>query len=121
MESQKSQDERQQILDEQNLLSYHELGEFVAEQQPDDRTRHMLALLSLPKDKIWTEGDLSDEFCMRLGLLLLLNKIHGQHELHFGRSIHIRYLAFPKEIVEKMNAQVQPSAKREAKAQDFGI
>jgi hypothetical protein len=71
-----------------------ELEEFISEEQPDDATRHQLAMLQIPEDKVWTEDDLNEEFNLKLGLHLLYNKINGKTELHFGKSIHIRYQAF---------------------------
>lgn len=45
-----------------------ELQEFLSEQQPDDDTRHQMALLKMLPNKTWNESDLNDEFHMRVGL-----------------------------------------------------
>jgi hypothetical protein len=81
--------------------------EFISETQPDDETRHRLALLQMPQAKKYTEDDLQDEFTMRVGLHLLYNKIHGKTELHLGKSIHIRYWTFPKDVIAITEKKVQ--------------
>lgn len=81
-----------------------ELAEFVSENQPDDETRHRLALLRLPRDKLWCEDDLQSEFYLRVGLLLLYNLIQGKSQLALGKSVHIRYLSFPADVIKSMNA-----------------
>jgi len=95
--------------DELSFLRTAELEEFINEEQPDDVTRHQLALLMIPFEKIWTLDDLKEERNMRLGLHLLWNKINAKTELHFGKSIHIRYNAFPKDIAISMERNVKPS------------
>jgi hypothetical protein len=69
--------------------------DFISETQPDDETRHRLALLQMPQGKTYTEEDLGDEFTMQVGLHLLYNKTNGKTELHLGKSIHIKYWTFP--------------------------
>lgn len=81
-----------------------QLAEFVSENQPDDETRHRLALIQLPYRKHWTEADLATEFNLRIGLLLLYNHIQGRRQLSLGKSVHIRYLAFPEHIIKSLNA-----------------
>ncbi|KAJ6179775.1 hypothetical protein N7519_010236 [Penicillium mononematosum] len=39
--------------------------------------------------------DLADEKALRIGLILLYNKITGMSELHFKRSVHIEYSQVP--------------------------
>jgi hypothetical protein len=86
--------------------------EFVSEKQPDDKTRHQLALLQLPPNKKWSEKDLEKEIYLRVGLHLLYNKIHGGSWLHLGRSIHISYLHFSQKVINTMQASVAISKER---------
>lgn len=95
------------------------LSEFIAEDQPDDETRQRKSLLSLEPGIVWTEKDLDLEAGLRLGLHLLYNKIQGKKDLQFGYSIHIHYMAFPKDVVALMeknrkanDAQVRGAKKR---------
>ncbi|OBT86897.1 hypothetical protein VE02_03857 [Pseudogymnoascus sp. 03VT05] len=74
------------------------LKKFSSEDQPDDIMRHYTTLLQFPKDKVWVDADLQDEFAMRAGLNLLYNKIYGREEMHFDKSIHIRYHSFPRDV-----------------------
>jgi hypothetical protein len=75
-------------------------------------------MLQIPEDKVWTEDDLNEEFNLKLGLHLLYNKINGKTELHFGKSIHIRYQAFPKDVMAMMeeSRKVAASKVKTAKA-----
>jgi hypothetical protein len=57
------------------LTKKEELAEFISDNQPGDETRHRLALISLSANKIWTEADLDNEFHLRVGHLLLYNRI----------------------------------------------
>ncbi|MCJ1399371.1 hypothetical protein MMC11_002573 [Xylographa trunciseda] len=77
-----------------------ELEDFISETQPDDQTRHRIALLSLPASKIWSEEDLHDDHFIRVGLMLLYNLCQGRQGLSLSKSIHIHYRAFPKHIIE---------------------
>ncbi|OBT82958.1 hypothetical protein VE02_08180 [Pseudogymnoascus sp. 03VT05] len=85
------------------FLRSSELEDFVAAQQPDDAMRHQLALLSFPPDYIWTLDDLDKEFGMRAELNLLYNKVHGKTDVHFDKSIHIRYQSFPRDVVNNVD------------------
>jgi hypothetical protein len=91
--------------DEAIFLKSQDLADFVSREQPNDETRHMLALLSLPEDKIWVEDDLDDDKNLKLGLHLLYNKIQGTTTLHFGKSIHICYRAFPLDVQASMKSE----------------
>lgn len=94
---------RQEMVD----LKTRQLQDFLSEQQPDDETRHQMALLKMEPKKCWTESDLAQEFHMKVGLQLLYNAINNQSELHFERSIHIRYHTFPKDIMMTMKANIR--------------
>ena len=74
------------------------LEDFVSQTQPDDETRHKIALLSFPYGKEWTLSDLDVEINLRRALHLLYNRIQGKTTLHFGKSIHIKYTTFPKKF-----------------------
>jgi hypothetical protein len=65
--------------------------EFAEEEQPDDATRHLIALLALRLGKTWTLKDLSNEGYLRVALSLLYNRVHGVKFLHMGKSIHLKY------------------------------
>ena len=78
----REREEAIQAKEELEFIKSHMLAQFVVEEQPDDETRHQLAILSLPPSKVWTDADLNDEGTMRVGLLLLYNKIHGRSHLH---------------------------------------
>lgn len=95
--------------DEVLALNSTDLGAFISDNQPDDVTRHRLALLQLPRHKEWSEADLSDEKYMRIALHLLYNKINGRTELHLEKSIHIKYLNFPRRLIKKITQRSQPS------------
>jgi hypothetical protein len=97
------------------------LQEFVNEEQPDDATRHLLALLAIPEDKTWTEEDLEIEQFLKIGLHLLYNKIQGKEELHFGKSIHIKYDAFPKSNILAMEKRRAPNERRRKAATARGL
>lgn len=58
------------------------MEDFVSKTQPDDETRHRLALLKMPTGRTYTENDLEDEFTMKVGLHLLYNKIQGKKVLY---------------------------------------
>jgi hypothetical protein len=105
-------------IDEVISMKTAELDEFVSEEQPDDVTRHRLALLQITQGKTWTEEDLQDEGNLRLGLHLLFNKINGNETLAFGKSIHIKYDNFPKDITAAMeqNRAVTAAQRKAAKA-----
>ena len=107
--------------DEYIFMRTSELREFISEKQPDDATRHMLALLQLPQRKTWTEKDLSNEFFLKTGLHLLYNKINDKNELHFGKSIHIRYLSFPKDVVDAMEENREITEEQEQLAKDIAV
>ncbi|QKX54988.1 uncharacterized protein TRUGW13939_02078 [Talaromyces rugulosus] len=92
---------------------------FVNETQPDDDTRHKLALLQLPFSKQWSEKDLENELYMRIGLHLLYNKIHGGSWLHLGRSIHLAYLQFPQKVVDRMKGCTEATEKQKKAAMTF--
>jgi hypothetical protein len=94
------------------LTNKEELAEFISDNQPDDETRHRLALISLPANKIWAEADLDNEFHLRVGLLLLYNRIQGKKGLSLAKSIHIRYASFPESVVRKMEANMEVDKKR---------
>lgn len=45
----------------------------------------------MPQDKVWTVRDLEDDQSLRIGLMLLYNKIVGMETFMLRRSIHIDY------------------------------
>lgn len=56
-----------------------------------------------PPGVTWELADLDDKLNMHAGLHLLYNKIYGKTETHFDMSIHIRYQAFPRDIVDEVD------------------
>jgi hypothetical protein len=110
-------EQRLAATEEAIFLRSLELQDFCDEKQPDDAERHKLALLQIPKGKMWQDSDLENENNLRIGLHVLYNRIQGKEELHFGKSIHIRYLAFTKDCIEKMEKRraVHPARERAAK------
>lgn len=62
--------------------------EFAAETQPDDQERHLMALLALPANKVWSDADLHNENRLHVALRLLYNRVHGIKYLHLAKSIH---------------------------------
>lgn len=113
--TQQAKEEMLEAQDEAMFIKSEELADFVSREQPSDETRHMTALLSLPPGKVWTEDDLDDEANVKVGLHLLYNKIQGKHSLHFGKSIHIKYKAFPSDVQESMLSERKVS-NRQVKA-----
>jgi hypothetical protein len=95
------------------LTNDEEFADFVTDQQPDDETRHRLALLSLPANKVWAESDLDIEFYLRVGLLLLYNRIQGKQGLALSKSIHIRYLTFPHDVTSRLEAGLKVNKTKE--------
>jgi hypothetical protein len=118
---QQAMENRMAEAEELQFLKTLDLEEFCDENQPDDATRHKLALLQIPAGKHWTDEDLEEELYLKLGLHLLYNKIQGKDELHFGKSIHIRYLAFPKDIVQGMEKNRQVDDRRGTVARKQGL
>jgi hypothetical protein len=118
---QQAMESRMAEAEEFQFLKTLDLEEFCDENQPDDATRHKLALLQIPAGKHWTDNDLKEEFNLKLGLHLLYNKIQGKDELHFGKSIHIRYLSFPKDVVQGMEKDRQVDDRRESIARKQGL
>ena len=115
--TQQAREERWAAEEEEVLLRSLRLEEFVDEDQPDDKTRHLAALLRFPKEHVWTEADLDKETYLRMGLHVLYNKIQGKEELHFGRSIHIKYDHFPKRntVAAEKKRAVNPSRENAAR------
>jgi len=118
---QQAMESRMAEAEEFQFLKTLDLEAFCDENQPDDATRHKLALLQIPAGKHWTDNDLEDEFNLKLGLHLLYNKIQGKDELHFGKSIHIRYLSFPKDVVQGMEKDRQVDDRRKSIARKQGL
>lgn len=102
--------------EEDHFLKELALEELADEEQPDDETRHRLALLAIPPEKTWVDEDLEDENNLKTGLHLLYNKIQGKEELHFGKSIHIRYHSFPKDVVAILEKRRELDKEQKEKA-----
>ena len=76
--AQMAKDEKEDEKEEAAFLKSAEIADFIAREQPDDETRHMTALLSLPADKVWIEEDLEQDKNIKLGLHLLYNLMQGK-------------------------------------------
>jgi hypothetical protein len=103
---------RDDMIDAKNEIiemKTEDLKQFMDEEQPNDDVRQRLALLSCEPGKTWSEKDLEDEGSLRLALHLLLNKIQGREVLHFTKSIHIKYWAFPADVVATMESSRLPT------------
>ncbi|KAJ5997441.1 hypothetical protein N7499_006163 [Penicillium canescens] len=87
--------------------------ESAEEEQPDDTTRHRMALLALRPGKTWTLEDLSNEGYLRVALRLLYNGVHGVKFLHIGKSIHLKYGRLPnKEVLAKIGVVASKEIRR---------
>jgi hypothetical protein len=53
---------------------------------------------------------------LKVGLHLLYNMIQGKKELHFGKSIHIKYSAFARDVTASMKKQIQISEEQKKAA-----
>lgn len=78
-------------MENMDVFGPHDLLDFVDNDHPDDAERHTMALLELPPHHLWYPEDLDNENYLRIGLLLLYNKIHGRTGLALTHSIHINY------------------------------
>ena len=89
-------------------------------------------LLSLPYKHQWNEKDLSNETYLRIGLLLLYNKVQGKSYagdgkgqkksgLAIGRSIHINYTNFPKKFIKNAEKAMKPDKARMNIAREINL
>jgi hypothetical protein len=90
--------------------------DFADRHQPDDDTRHLMALLQLPEGKKWSTEDLEESEYLRFGLLLLYNHSRGIKTLHLGTSIHIKYLGIPASVRAASRGEEQKLKGRKRKA-----
>ncbi|KAJ6176868.1 Helicase C-terminal [Penicillium canescens] len=90
--------------------------DFADRHQPDDNTRHLMALLQLPEGKKWSTEDLEESEYLRFGLLLLYNHSRGIKTLHLGSSIHIKYLGIPTSVRAASRGEEQKLKGRKRKA-----
>jgi hypothetical protein len=52
---------------------------------------------------------------------LLYNYINGEKEVHFGKSIHIRYLSLPKDAIEAMEGNREVSGEKADRAKKIAM
>lgn len=106
----RQQEQAEKYFEPEDLLNPADsFSDFASETQPEETVRRNLVLLSLPYQHTWTREDLKNEYYLRIGLLILHNKIQGRDRLTVHKSIHIHYTKFPPDSVANMTTQFKVS------------